>query len=70
MGAMEWQYGRPKMNSQNHVMMLGDLLIWYYENLAGIKSETAGFKKLIMKPEMINGLNHVNASYQFGLWPD
>ncbi len=25
----------PKMNSQNHVMLLGDLLIWYYEDLAG-----------------------------------
>ncbi len=52
-----------KMNSQNHVMMLGDLLIWYYENLAGIKSESAAFKKIMMKPEMINGLNSVNASY-------
>ncbi|MGF1924881.1 MAG: alpha-L-rhamnosidase C-terminal domain-containing protein, partial [Bacteroidia bacterium] len=53
----------PKMNSQNHVMMLGDLLIWYYENLAGIKAETAAFKKIVMKPEMIDGLNSVNASY-------
>ncbi|MGN7990348.1 family 78 glycoside hydrolase catalytic domain [Pedobacter sp. 22226] len=53
----------PKMNSQNHVMMLGDLLIWYYENLAGIKSKSAAFKKIVMKPEMINGLNSVNASY-------
>lgn len=54
----------PKMNSQNHVMMLGDLLTWYYENLAGIKSALPGFKKIIMKPEMIAGLDHVNASYQ------
>jgi alpha-L-rhamnosidase len=54
----------PKMNSQNHVMMLGDLLIWYYENLAGIKSADAGFKQIEMKPEMIDGLNFVNASYQ------
>lgn len=53
----------PKMNSQNHVMMLGDLLIWYYENLAGIKSENQAFKKIIMKPEMISNLNSVNASY-------
>jgi len=54
----------PKMNSQNHVMMLGDLLIWYYENLAGIKTEIPAFKKISMKPEMITGLDHVNASYQ------
>jgi len=53
----------PKMNSQNHVMMLGDLLIWYYENLAGIKAESPAFKKINMKPEMINGLDQVNASY-------
>ncbi len=54
----------PKMNSQNHVMMLGDLLIWYYENLAGIKAASPGFKKIVMKPEMITGLDYVNASYQ------
>lgn len=53
----------PKMNSQNHVMMLGDLLVWYYENLAGIKAATPGFKKIEMKPELIKGLDAVNASY-------
>ena len=55
----------PKMNSYNHVMMLGDLLVWYYENLAGIKSsiDLPGFKQIIMKPEMIDGLDFVNASY-------
>lgn len=56
----------PDMNSYNHVMMLGDLLIWYYENLAGIKSsvDQPGFKQIIMKPEMIDGLDFVNASCQ------
>lgn len=56
----------PNMNSYNHVMMLGDLLIWYYENLGGIKSsiDQPGFKQIIMKPEMINGLGFVNASYK------
>ncbi|RZM19354.1 MAG: alpha-rhamnosidase, partial [Pedobacter sp.] len=36
----------PKMNSQNHVMLLGDLLVWYYENLAGIRTDKSavGFK--------------------------
>ena len=24
----------PAMNSRNHVMLLGDLLIWFYEDLA------------------------------------
>jgi alpha-L-rhamnosidase len=54
----------PRMNSQNHVMMLGDLLVWYYESLAGIKSEANGFQTIVMKPELINGLEHVDASHK------
>lgn len=56
----------PKMNSYNHVMMLGDLIIWFYENLAGIKSsqEAPGFREIILKPEMVQGLDFVNASYK------
>jgi alpha-L-rhamnosidase len=56
----------PTMNSQNHVMLLGDLLIWYYENMAGIKSnpETPGFKQIIMNPDFEAGLTYVNASYE------
>lgn len=53
----------PKMNSQNHVMMLGDLLIWYYENLAGIKAASPAFEQIKMKPELIDGLNSIHASY-------
>ena len=45
------------------MMMLGDLLIWYYENLARIKAGSAAFKQVVMKPEMISGLNSVTASY-------
>lgn len=56
----------PEMNSQNHVMLLGDLLIWYYENMAGIKSspDHPGFKQIIMKPDFNAGLSYVNASYK------
>ena len=56
----------PKMNSQNHVMLLGDLLIWMYEDLAGIQSDLKefAFKKVIMKPSLGVDLNYVNASYQ------
>lgn len=55
----------PQMNSQNHVMLLGDLIIWLYENLAGIKSDNieVGFKRIIMKPEMIDGLDSIEARY-------
>ena len=54
------------MNSQNHVMLLGDLLIWMYENLSGIHSDTTdvGFKKIIMKPSFDVDLSYVTASYQ------
>tara|TARA_R110002050_G_scaffold53118_2_gene120861 strand:- start:114025 stop:116679 length:2655 start_codon:yes stop_codon:yes gene_type:complete len=56
----------PEMNSQNHVMLLGDLMIWYYENMAGIKSSEVhpGFKQIIMKPDFNAGLSYVNASYE------
>jgi alpha-L-rhamnosidase len=56
----------PQMNSQNHVMLLGDLLIWMYENLAGIKSSetSVAFKEIVMKPSFVDGINEVNASYQ------
>lgn len=55
----------PEMNSHNHVMLLGDLIAWFYEDLAGIKSDTKnnGFKKIIMKPSVIDGLGSVRASY-------
>lgn len=55
----------PNMNSQNHVMMLGDLITWFYENLAGIRTDKTdvGFKKIIMKPSLPAGLQFVNASY-------
>jgi alpha-L-rhamnosidase len=56
----------PQMNSQNHVMLLGDLLIWLYEDLAGIRSDdkAVAFNKIIMRPSFVDGLNEVNASYR------
>ena len=55
----------PQMNSQNHVMLLGDLLIWLTENLAGIQTDPneVGFQKIIMKPDFVDELQFVNASY-------
>ena len=56
----------PAMNSQNHVMLLGDLLIWLFENQAGIKSDSlqTGFKKIQLSPQIKGGLQYVNAAYQ------
>jgi alpha-L-rhamnosidase len=56
----------PAMNSGNHVMLIGDLGIWLYENLAGIKSdpEQPGFKHIIMRPEPVGDLRLVKASHR------
>jgi len=52
------------MNSYNHVMLIGDLIIWMYENLAGIKpSENKGFKEIIMHPWFAPDLKYVRATY-------
>jgi alpha-L-rhamnosidase len=55
----------PAMNSANHVMLLGDLVIWFYENLGGIRNDpqSVGFKKILMQPDFPEGLNSVNARY-------
>jgi hypothetical protein len=57
--------GDPGMNSGNHVMLLGDLIIWFYEDLAGIKAdpENPGFKHIIMNPSVSGDLNNVSATF-------
>ncbi|MDR1861058.1 MAG: glycoside hydrolase family 78 protein [Bacteroidales bacterium] len=56
----------PAMNSHNHVMLLGDLIVWYYEYLAGIRNApgSAAFEQIVMRPHVVNGLTSVNASYK------
>lgn len=54
------------MNSGNHVMLLGDLLPWCYENLAGIRSDRTkvGFKHIVLRPDFsIQELSRIDASY-------
>ena len=55
----------PAMNSRNHVMLLGDLVIWFYEDLAGIKNDpsSVGFKKILMEPVFPEKLTYVTASH-------
>lgn len=56
----------PSMNSGNHVMMLGDLIPWVYECLAGIApdSNKPGFKNIIMQPDFsVSALDGVEATY-------
>jgi alpha-L-rhamnosidase len=56
----------PDMNSGNHVMLVGDLVIWLYEDLAGIKSDPAqpGFKHIIMKPHPVGDLTFARATHR------
>ncbi|MDD4174721.1 MAG: family 78 glycoside hydrolase catalytic domain [Kiritimatiellae bacterium] len=56
----------PAMNSGNHVMLVGDLVIWFYETLAGIAPDPAqpGFKHIVMRPQPVGDLAFVKASHR------
>ena len=56
----------PAMNSGNHVMLLGDLITWYYENLLGIKTDKleVGFKKIVFKAVFPEGLDYAKGSFE------
>ncbi len=53
----------PSMNSGNHVMLLGDLILWEYEYLGGIRALEPGYSKIQLKPYPIDGLDFVNCAY-------
>ena len=64
----------PSMNSGCHAHLIGDLLRWYYEDLAGIAPEPASgsplltaapaFKRIWMEPCFPDGIDHVKASFE------
>jgi len=55
----------PAMNSGNHVMLLGDLLTWCYQYLAGIQQTDAAYHHIILKPDFsIPDCFNVDASYE------
>ena len=53
----------PAMNSGNHVMLLGDLIMWEYEYLAGIRPLKPGFAEIELRPMPVKGLDYVDCSY-------
>ena len=53
----------PAMNSGNHVMLLGDLILWEYEYLGGIRAMEPGYTKIQLKPYPIDGLDYVDCTY-------
>jgi alpha-L-rhamnosidase len=56
----------PAMNSGNHVMQIGDLAVWMYEYLAGIRSDPdqPGFRHILIRPYPAGDLTFVKASHQ------
>ncbi len=56
----------PAMNSGNHVMQIGDLAVWMYEYLAGIRSdpEKPGFHHILIRPYAAGDLTSVAASHK------
>ena len=55
----------PAMNSGNHVMQIGDLGVWLYEYLAGIRPDPdkPGFKHILIRPYPVGDLKFVKASH-------
>jgi len=54
----------PKMNSGNHIMLLGDLLPWCFEHVGGIQSAAPGFKLIRLAPNFeLEELSSANISY-------
>ena len=53
----------PSMNSHNHPM-LGSIGAWFYRALAGINiaPDSVGYKKLVIKPQMVRDLTHASGS--------
>ena len=56
----------PAMNSGNHVMQIGDLGVWMYEYLAGIRPDPAqpGFHHVNIRPVPLKDLTFVKASHK------
>jgi alpha-L-rhamnosidase len=56
----------PAMNSGNHVMQIGDLAVWMYEYLAGIRTdpEKPGFRHAIIRPYPAGDLTFVKATHK------
>ncbi len=63
----------PRMNSGNHVMLLGDLITWCYQYLGGIRQSAAGsvnevpaaaYKHIVLKPDFsIQDCSYAHVSY-------
>jgi len=54
----------PRMNSANHVMLLGDFVTWCYQYLGGIRT-TSAYRHIDLQPDFtLQELSWVNMSYK------
>ncbi|GGH00115.1 family 78 glycoside hydrolase catalytic domain [Mucilaginibacter phyllosphaerae] len=60
----KWDAGVGNFGSQNHFMS-GQINEWFFNDLVGISPDTAGagFKRFIIKPEMLSSLSWVKGTY-------
>ena len=51
--------------SNNH-LMLGHIMEWFYEGLAGISQpeNSVGFKNIVIRPQVVGDITHASASFQ------
>jgi alpha-L-rhamnosidase len=56
----------PAMNSGNHVMLVGDLVTWLYEDVAGIApdEEDPGFRHILIRPTPVGDLRSARATHR------
>jgi len=56
----------PSMNSGNHVMLVGDLVLWLFEDVAGIRPDPArpGFRHVLMRPTPVGDLTAVRGTHE------
>jgi alpha-L-rhamnosidase len=56
----------PAMNSEDHVMFIGDMLTWLFQYVGGIQSSIhhPGFKLVIMKPHVLGKLTWVRCQHR------
>ena len=59
-----WDAANAAFSSQDH-FMLGEIMEWFYRDLAGIQNDPAasGFKKIIIKPAIVGDLTSAMATY-------
>ena len=57
------EYWEDNPRSHCHDMM-GHIVEWYYNGIAGIKAQTPGFSKVLVEPYLPKSMNHMHCIYQ------